>query len=116
MIYGASWDGNPAEIFTARPESPESKSLSLPPANLLSVSRQGELAISLGWHPLIGWESTGLLARVPSTGGAPREVLENVEDADWTSDGKELAVIHRVEDRVRLEYPIGTVVAKRRVG
>jgi eukaryotic-like serine/threonine-protein kinase len=112
VIYGASWDGNPTEIFTARPESPESKSLGLPPANLLSVSRQGELAISLGWHPLIGWESTGLLARVPSTGGAPREMLENVEDADWSPDGKELAAIHRVGDRARLEYPIGTVIAE----
>jgi tRNA A-37 threonylcarbamoyl transferase component Bud32 len=112
VVYGASWDGNPTEIFTARPESPESKSLGLPSANLLSVSPRGELAISLGWHPLIGWESTGLLARVPVAGGAPREVLENVEDADWSRDGKELAVIHRVGDRVRLEYPVGTVVAE----
>ena len=112
VVYGASWDGNPVEIFTARPESPESKSLGLPSANLLSVSRQGELAISLGWHPLVGWESTGLLARVPVAGGAPREVLENVEDGDWSPDGKELAVIHRVGDRARLEYPVGTVVAE----
>ncbi len=112
VVYGASWDGNPTEIFTARPESPESKSLGLPSANLLSVSRQGELAISLGWHPLIGWESTGLLARVPVAGGAPREMLDNVEDGDWSPDGKELAVIHRVGDRARLEYPIGTVVAE----
>ncbi|HEY6929457.1 MAG TPA: serine/threonine-protein kinase, partial [Thermoanaerobaculia bacterium] len=44
-VYGASWDGGPTEIFSARPESPESKSLSLPPGNLLAVSRQGELAI-----------------------------------------------------------------------
>ena len=112
VVYGASWDGSPTEIFTARPESPESKSLGLPSANLLSVSRQGELAISLGWHPLIGWESTGLLARVPVAGGAPREMLDNVEDADWSPDGKELAAIHRVGDRARLEYPIGTVVAE----
>ncbi len=112
VVYGAAWDGSPTEIFTARPESPESKSLGLPPANLLSVSRQGELAISLGWHPLIGWESTGLLARVPVAGGAPREVLENVEGADWSPDGKELAAIHRIGDRPRLEYPIGTVIAE----
>ena len=112
VVYGASWDGNPTELFTARPESPESKSLGLPPANLLSVSRQGELAISLGWHPLIGWESTGLLARVPSTGGAPREVLEDVGGADWFPGRDDLAVIHRIGDRMRLEYPIGTVIAE----
>ncbi len=112
VVYGASWDGNPTEIFTSRPESPESKSLGLPPANLLSVSRQGELAISLGWHPVLGWESAGLLARVPVTGGAPRDLLENAEDAEWSPDGQKLAVVHRVGDRERLEYPMGTVIAE----
>jgi len=43
-------------------------------------------------------------------GGTPREVLEGVLDADWSPDGKELAVIHVVGDRYRLEYPIGRVL------
>ncbi len=111
-VYSAAWDGRPLEIFTTRPESPESKSLALPPANLLSVSRDGELAISLGWHPQLGWESLGMLARVPVTGGAPRDLLDRVEDAAWAPDGKGLAVIHRVGDRARLEYPIGKVIAE----
>jgi hypothetical protein len=111
-VYSAAWDGNPIEIFTARPESPESKSLALPPANLLSVSRGGELAISLGWHYQIGWESTGMLARVPVTGGAPRELLEGVLDAAWPPDGQDLAVVHRVGDRARLEYPVGKVIGE----
>ncbi len=110
VIYGAAWDGNPVEIFTTRPESPESKSLGLPSADLLAVSGTGDLAISLGWHPVIGWESSGRLARVPSSGGAPREVLEAVEGADWPPDGREMAVIRRAGDRARLEYPIGTVL------
>jgi len=110
VVYGAAFDGNPIEIFTTRPESPESKSLGLPSAGVLSVSRTGELAISLGQHLLIGWESAGTLARVPLSGGAPRELLENVQDADWSPDGKELAVIHQAGNRVRLEYPIGTVI------
>jgi hypothetical protein len=72
----------------------------------------GELAISLGWHLEVGWESTGTLARVPLAGGAPREILENVEDADWSPDGKELAVIYQKDARGRLEYPIGKVMAE----
>ena len=112
IVYAASWDGGPTEIYTSRPESPESKSLGLPPASLLAVSRQGELAISLGWHSVIGWESTGLLARVPVTGGAPRELLEDVEGADWSPDRGDLAVVHRVGDRARLEYPLGTVLVE----
>ncbi len=111
VIYGAAWDGNPVEIFTTRPESPESKSLGLPSADLLAVSRTGDLAISLGWHPVLGWESSGRLARVPASGGAPRDLLESAEGADWSPDGRELAVIRRAGgDRARLEYPIGTVL------
>jgi Tol biopolymer transport system component len=110
VLFGATWDGGPVEIYTTRPESPESKSLGLSPANLLSVSPSGELAISLGWHLDIGWESRGTLARVPISGGAPRELMEAVDDADWSPDGQKLAVIHRVGDRARLEYPIGTVI------
>jgi tRNA A-37 threonylcarbamoyl transferase component Bud32/Tol biopolymer transport system component len=109
VVYGAAWEDNPVEIFATRPESPESKSLGFPHANVLAVSRSGELAISLGRHILSGWESSGTLARVPLSGGAPRELLENVQDADWSPDGKELAVTHDPGHRVRLEYPIGKV-------
>src|SRR5512135_1402091 len=110
ILFGATWDGSPVEIFSTRPESPESRSLGLPSDNLLSVSRGGELAISLGWKFDVGWESTGTLSRVPLSGGAPRELMENVDDADWSPDGQQLAVIRRVGDRARLEYPMGTVL------
>src|SRR5205823_7198478 len=79
VVYGAAWEGNPVEILATRPESPESKSLGLPSADVLAVSRSGELAISLGRHLLVGWETAGTLGRVPMSGGAPRELLENVQ-------------------------------------
>ncbi len=37
--------------------------------------------------------SWGTLSRVPLSGGAPRPLLEEIADADWTPDGKDLAVI-----------------------
>ncbi len=43
-------------------------------------------------------------------GSAPRPVLENVGVADWAPDGQSLAVAHEVDGKVRLEYPIGTVL------
>ena len=46
---------------------------------------------------------------MPLDGGAPREVLEGVQDADWSPDGTDLAVVRDVGSR-RLEYPIGTVL------
>ncbi|HKD18729.1 MAG TPA: protein kinase [Thermoanaerobaculia bacterium] len=112
VLYGAAWDGEPSGIFSTSRESPESRSLGLPQGSLLAVSKTGELAVSLGWHPTFGWESSGTLARVPISGGAPREVLEDVQDVDWSPQGDALAVIHRVEDRARLEYPPGTVIAQ----
>ena len=107
IVYGASWEGGPVEVYTARLDSPESRPLGLPGANLLAVSSTGELALSLGWRLVLGWESAGTLARVPLGGGAPREVLENVQDADWTPDGSGLAIVRDAGERRRLEFPIG---------
>jgi len=110
IVFSAAWDGKPSEIFTTRPESPESRSLGLSPASLFAVSSTGDLAVSIGWRPLLGWETSGTLARVSLEGGAPREVLENVGEADWSPDGKELAVVRDAGPMRRVEYPIGKVL------
>ena len=68
------------------------------------------MAISLNRHHLIGFEASGTLARVPLGGGSPREILEDVQDADWSPDGKNLAVTRHVGNRSRVEYPIGKVL------
>ncbi len=68
------------------------------------------MAVSLNRHFTIGFQTLGTLARVPLGGGAPREILENVQDADWSPDGKELAVARYAGSRCRLEYPIGRVL------
>ena len=110
IAYAASWEGLPLDIFTTRPGSSESRSLGLAGAALLAISSTGELAISLNRHFMFGFETAGTLARVPLAGGAPREVLENIEDADWSPDGKSLAVARHVGNRNRLDYPIGKVL------
>ncbi len=110
IVYGASWDGAPIELFSTRAESPESRPLGFGSADVLAISPQGEMAISLNRHFLIGWENTGTLAQVPLSGGAPREVLENASEADWSPDGKTLAIVHGVGGKNRLEYPIGKVL------
>jgi serine/threonine protein kinase/Tol biopolymer transport system component len=109
VIYSAAWDGKPVETFTARIGGPESRPLGLLSAGALAVSSAGELALSLGCE--LNWaECRGTLARMPLAGGAPREVLENVYYADWSPDGKNLAVVRAADGRVRLEYPIGKVL------
>ncbi len=110
VVYGASWEGAPPEVFSLRFDGPESRSLGLPPADLLAVASTGEVAVSLGRQYVFGWESRGTLARVPLGGGAPREVLEDVETADWAPDGKELAVARDMGATRRLEFPVGKVL------
>jgi hypothetical protein len=110
VVYGAAWDGGPFQIFTTRPESPESSPLQAPSADLLSISPSGELAVSLSRRFVFAWMNGGTLARLPLAGGSPREVLEQVQEADWSPDGTALAVIRRVGGRHHLEFPIGKVL------
>ena len=54
----------------------------------------------------------GTLAQMPLEGGAPRDVLENVREADWSPDGASLAVIREVGGKDRLEFPVGKVLCE----
>jgi hypothetical protein len=110
VVYGAAWDGEPVGAFSVRLDTRESRSLDVPGADVLAVSSRGELALALGNRFTIGWESTGTLARMPLGGGAPREILERVQDADWSPDGQSLAVVREVGSMRRLEYPVGKVL------
>lgn len=111
IVYGAAYEGNPLHLFSTRPDSPESRSLGLADKiALLAISSSGELAVSLNNHNSGPFETEGTLARMPLGGGAPREVLEKVTWADWSPDGKQLAVVHRVGAEDTLEFPIGKVL------
>jgi len=110
ILYSAAWQGNPVETFSARQGMVESRSLGLGRAELLAISSRGEMALSLGSHPVGTWINVGTLARAPLAGGAPRPVVEDVEWADWSPDGNSLAVVRNVGGRDRLEYPIGKVL------
>src|SRR5512132_1782235 len=44
VVCAAAWEGKPVEIYTTRPESPESRSLGISSASLLSVAPTGDLA------------------------------------------------------------------------
>ncbi|HEY3204584.1 MAG TPA: protein kinase, partial [Thermoanaerobaculia bacterium] len=111
VVYGAAWEGQPARLFTTRAESPESSALDLPEAEILSISKRGEMAVCLRTRPYVDVQNRlCTLARVPLAGGTPREVLEEVQGADFSPDGGELAVIHRTGRTRRLEFPIGKVL------
>jgi serine/threonine protein kinase/Tol biopolymer transport system component len=107
ILYSAAWQGNPTDVFTARPEAPESRSMGLSRTQLMSISPSSEMAVLLNSKAIGAWVSMGTLARAPLSGGAPREMLEQVQWADWSPDGSNLAVVRDMGGRNRLELPIG---------
>jgi len=107
IVYSASWEGGENQLYIARTDDPGSRELGLKDADLLSISKSGELAVRLNTVGL-GVFGTGTLARVSLSGGTPREVLDNVQDADWAADGESMAVVRYIPENhhYRLEYPI----------
>ena len=125
IVYSAQWEGRRPELFETRIENPESRSMGLPSAEILSISSRGEMAILL----LPPWAVSlrpphndltvrdprllfGTLAVVPLRGGMPREVLEDAIYADWSPDGRALAAIHWKDGENRLDYPIGKMLRR----
>jgi len=109
VVYAASFNGEAMTLLSTRTDTFETQPLNLA-ADLLSISKSSDLALSLGrvFDPV--WTPTGRLAKAPLGGGATRELLDDVIDADWNKDGSELAVARRVGNRFRLEYPAGKVL------
>lgn len=110
IVYSARWEGSTKQLYSSRPGSPESLPLPYVRADVVSISSSGELAIVSNRRALQAYSQVGTLARAPLSGGAARDILEDVQDADWLPDGSSLVVSHVVDDRYRLEFPIGKVV------
>ncbi len=110
IVYSAAWEGKPFEIFIKRPESPESRPFGLAGAEVLAISKTGEMAVSLNRRQTIPFVRAGRLARISIAGGAPRAILDDVEWADWSPDGRDLAIVREAGVKHRLEYPIGKVL------
>jgi WD40 repeat protein len=109
VLYSATWDGGPSEIYVARVEMPESRSIGLQ-ADLLSVASTSELAVRMDTEDVGGFTYRGTLARVSMLGGVPRRVVDGVTFADWSPDGKSMAVIRGQKGSLHLEYPIGRTI------
>lgn len=110
VLYSAYWNGGQVDTFFIRTGTTESRSLDLGNADLLAVSINGELAILLRKKDTNAWFDLGTLARVSMAGGTPREIVEDVQAADWSPNGSDLAIARQVDAKQRLEYPIGKVL------
>ena len=110
IVYSAALEGNTPHLFVIRSNYPTPSPLGEPGTHLLAISSKGDLAVLVGARFVRHRLFTGTLAQMPLGGGAPREILNDVREADWSPDGSALAIIHVVGGKDRLEYPIGHVL------
>ena len=110
VVYSASWEGKPLELFWSHLGNPEARSLGFKDGDLLSISGTNEMAVLLRTEFYTSFDRRGTLARVPSMGGAPRELLNDVHCADWAPDGQQFAIVRSKQGMTRLEFPMGNVL------
>jgi Tol biopolymer transport system component/tRNA A-37 threonylcarbamoyl transferase component Bud32 len=114
VIYSAAWEGRPFEIFSTKIGDNTSRPLGLTDAMALGVSDSGEIALLMNVRRVrdTAFLYKGTLARAQDSGGTPREILDDVWDADISRDGKQFAVVRAAAGPQQLEYPIGKVLFK----
>ena len=112
VFFSASWNSERERLYSTTTTNPDYNPVGVNDARLAAISPSGELAVLL--HPRTsraGLSSVaGTLAVLPGVGGAPREVTEDVISADWTPDGRRMAITRQTQTGYRLELPVGTVV------
>jgi uncharacterized protein YbaA (DUF1428 family) len=110
IVYSAQLNARPVDTYVIREDYPQSVAAGLHGSLLLSVSRQGQLAVLTKPRYFAHTHWLGTLATAPMGGTSPRELLENVLDADWAPDGTDLAIIDHDQKNWRLQYPIGKIL------
>ena len=113
IVYSASWGGSPYEIFSMRLDSTESRALGFSATVLAGMSATGEMALLRNAVPntaVVPTSQVGMLASAPLAGGGARDLHEGIQFADWSPDGKQLAVVRLANGKTRLEFPIGRVL------
>ena len=113
IVYSASWNGIPYEVFSTRADSTESRALGFQGTVLAALSSTGEMALLRNAVPFVATQPTaqvGMLASAPLAGGSARDVAEAIQFAEWSPDGKQLAVVRSRDGKTRLECPIGHVL------
>jgi serine/threonine protein kinase len=107
ILYSAAWNGEPSDVYSTRSDHPGARSLDLKGGTILAVSSTGDLAILSRVSVALNFAQIGTLAIVSLSGGAPREIAEDVSYADFSPDSTQLAIVRDLFSRGRLEYPVG---------
>ncbi|MFI5181258.1 MAG: protein kinase [Thermoanaerobaculia bacterium] len=109
VIYDASWQGEPWQLFGTPIVDPKERPLGQTNVQLLDLSRTGELVLRLNSKVADTWQFEGTLARSALGGDlAPKAILGGVLQAAWAPKS-EFAVVRATGGRSLLDYPPGKV-------
>jgi DNA-binding winged helix-turn-helix (wHTH) protein/Tol biopolymer transport system component len=115
IVYSAAWSGAlKPDLYATQINALAPRPMQIQDAQFVAAASNGDLAIRLRGRPPDA--PRGTLAIVPLAGGAPRKMLEDVWQFDWTPDGNSLAIIRFADQQWRLEYPIGKVLVASKTG
>ena len=109
LVYSAVWDDEPLRIYPVRIDQPRADSARLVEGGLLAVSRTGDIGVVIRPAREGVFIRRGTLGQMPLGGGAPREIVNDAEAADFAPDGR-IAVVRSAAGRTRLEFPPGKVL------
>ncbi len=109
VVYDASWQGEPWQLFATPIVDPKERPLGQADVQLLDLSRAGELVLRLESKVADTWQFEGTLARSALGGDlAPKAILGGVLQAAWAPKS-EFAVVRATGGRSLLDYPPGKV-------
>ena len=113
IVFSATPDTTDApHLFVIRPESPDPQPIGPDSAHLLSISSTGAMAVLVHAHHIGARLFKGTLATMSIGDRGARETASNVSEADWSPDGKEMAVVRDSSQVFSIEYPVGHTIAR----
>jgi serine/threonine protein kinase/Tol biopolymer transport system component len=112
VVYSEAGAGNSLDVWRIHlADGAASGSVDYPGSGDVLAARAGQIALSRNRRFLLGERFVGTLAVAAIGSGSPRDLANDIEDADWDPKGEELAVAHSPEAAIgstSIEYPLGT--------
>lgn len=109
VVYSGQFNNEPMRLFSVRTNQLQPVTINASSATLFAISQQDEMAI--GAEPDIeSHHVVGTLAKLPISGGTPRQIQAKVVSADYAPDGQTLALTRFEKGKCRLEYPAGKLL------
>jgi DNA-binding beta-propeller fold protein YncE len=111
VVYSEAREKGTPELLRIDPEEGlAARPLGFAAGTEILAAKSGEIAVSVNRRFIMGERFAGTLAVAPIGSSTPREQQNDIEQADWDSSGKQMAVVRSVGGRggtTILEYPIG---------